>query len=54
MLSTVNLHPYIEEEWYDVNDDFIDDGELDAYFERDGRKVKLGKAVQVDIRLTLR
>ena len=30
------------EEWYDVDDDFIDDEELDEYFERNGRKTKLG------------
>jgi hypothetical protein len=32
------------EEWYDVEDDFVDDEELDAYFERNGRKDKLGGA----------
>ena len=30
------------EEWYDMDDDFIDDDELDEYFERTGRKDKLG------------
>ena len=30
------------EEWYDMDDDFIDDDELDEYFERNGRKDKLG------------
>ena len=30
------------EEWYDVDDDFIDDDELDEYFERTGKRTKLG------------
>ena len=34
--------PIGAEEWYDVDDDFIDDEELDEYFERNGRKDKLG------------
>jgi len=27
-------------DWYDVDDDWIDDEELDEYFDRDGRKTK--------------
>ena len=30
------------EEWYDMDDDFIDDDELDEYFERTGKRTKLG------------
>ena len=32
----------VYEEWYDMDDDFIDDDELDEYFERTGRTDKLG------------
>ena len=40
------------EEWYDVDDDFIDDEELDEYFERNGRKTKLGGRAPTDSTLT--